>query len=480
MEANIKEVNLTINGVHVKAQKGTPILEVARQIGVEIPTLCYIKGLSPYGSCRICSVEITTASGRKRIVTSCNYPAEEGLVVETDSERVVKVRRNLLRLLLARCPKVTRLKNLASLYGLNEPDLWVENDSEDCILCGLCVRVCNELIRVSAINFANRGIKRTVTTPYDEFSEDCIGCGACAMICPTGSKKVRTNNYSVVRPLAAPQKDEKLGAYIDILSAKSSIEGQDGGVVTALLLSGLKNGMFNKAVVVKRKSGYRAEAVIASTPEEIMEARGTKYFRIKIVPKIKELISKGERKIAVVGTPCQVRAARKIQQILQQEHPDLDITIIGLFCFESFEYEKLKAETARIMGVNLDDAEKTQIKRGKFIVSINGHEYSCKVKELDHAISNGCPYCSDFPAFFADVSVGAVGSPDGYSTVILRTDKGKKLVENTCLEYGRVNVEEITKLSSFKKNRAKENFEPLIREIQAVRLKIRGAVGDDA
>lgn len=481
MEADTKEVvNLTINGIQVKTQRGTPIIEVARQIGVEIPTLCYIKGLSTYGSCRVCSVEITTASGRKRIVTSCNYPAEDGLMVETDSEKVVKIRRNILRLLLARCPNVTRIRSLASLYGLKEPDLWVEDAKEDCILCGLCVRVCSELIGVSAINFANRGVKRTVTTPYDELSEDCIGCGACAMVCPTGSKKVRTNNYSVVRPLAAPQKDDKLGAYIDILSAKSSIEGQDGGVVTALLLSGLKNGIFNKAIVVKRKNGYKAEAVVASTPEEVMEARGTKYLRVKIVPKIKELISNGERKIAVVGTPCQARAARKIQQVLSQEHPDLDITIIGLFCFESFDYERLKAETARLLDVNLDDAEKTQIKRGKFIVTLNGLEYSCKVKELDQAISNGCHYCSDFPAFFADISVGAVGSPDGYSTVIVRTEKGMKLLENTCLEFSRVNIEEITKLSTFKKNRAKENLDPLIREIQAARLKSKGAVEDDA
>ncbi|MCS7115011.1 MAG: Coenzyme F420 hydrogenase/dehydrogenase, beta subunit C-terminal domain [Nitrososphaerota archaeon] len=464
-----REVTLTIDGVKTKAVKGTPIFEVARQIGIEIPTLCYLRILSPYCSCRVCSVEITTPNGRKRIVTSCNYPAEEGLIVETKSEKVIKIRRKLLELLLARCPKVGRIKTLASLYGVKESNLWIENESEDCILCGLCVRVCSELIGVSAINFANRGVKRVVTTPYDEFSEDCIGCGACAIVCPTGSKRVRTNNYSTIRPLTGPKKDEQIGVYSDIISAKSSIKGQDGGVVTALLVSGLEKGFFNKAIVVKRKSGYKAEAVAAEKIEDLIDARGTKYLRVKIVPKLKELIKNGERKIAVVGTPCQARAARKIQQTLQQEYPDLDVTIIGLFCYESFDYDKLKEETKRLLNVDLDSSEKTQIRRGKFSVTVNGQEYSCKVKELDNAIEKGCLYCNDFPALFADISVGAVGSDEGFSTVIIRTEKGKKLFENTNLTFGQVKVEEVSKLAALKKNRAKENFAPLLEEVRAIR-----------
>jgi len=473
-----QEVTLTIDGVKVKTQRGTPVLEVARQVGIEIPALCYLRVLSPFGACRVCSVEVTTPNGRKRIVTSCNYPAEDGLIVETKSERVVKVRRKILELLLARCPKVPTIKNLASLYGIKESSLWIENESEDCILCGLCVRVCAELIGVSAINFANRGVKRVVTTPYDEFSEDCIGCGACAIVCPTGSKRVRTNNYSTMRPLTAPEKDEFLGAYIDIFSAKSSIDGQDGGVATALLVSGLKKGLFDKAIVVKRKSGYHAEAVVAENPEDLIDARGTKYLRVKIVPKLKELINRGERKIAVVGTPCQARAARKIQQALQQKCEDLDLTIIGLFCYEAFNYENLREEIRRILGVDLDASEKTQIRKGKFIVKVDGQEHSCRVKELENAIEKGCIYCGDFAAAFADVSVGAVGSQEGYSTVIIRTDKGKQLLEGAELTFGQVNVEEISRLSALKKSRAKGNLAPLLREIQLTRAAKRGVVGD--
>jgi len=475
-----QEVTLTIDGVKVKTSKGTSILEVARQVGVEIPALCYLSVLSPFGACRVCSVEVTTPNGRKRIVTSCNYPAEDGLIVETKSERVIKVRRKILELLLARCPKVTRIKNLASLYGVKESNLWIENESEDCILCGLCVRVCDELIGVSAINFANRGIKRVITTPYDEFSEDCMGCGACAIVCPTGSKRVRTNNYSTMRPLTGPKKDEHFGVYSDIISVKSSIKGQDGGVVTALLISGLKKGIFNKAIVVKRKGGYNAEAVIAENFEDLMDARGTKYLRVKIVPKLKELIKNGERKIAVVGTPCQARAARKIQQTLQQEYQDLDMTIIGLFCYEAFDYDKLKEETKRLLGIDLDASEKTQIHKGKFIVTSGGQEYFCRVKELEKAIEKGCIYCNDFAAMFADISVGAVGSQEGFSTVIVRTDKGKRLLENTELTLGQVKAEEVSRLSAIKKDRAKESLAPLLQEIHATRSQSKGAVGNGA
>src|SRR3990170_9067904 len=124
METKDKEVTITIDGAEVKAREGTSVLEVARQIGIEIPTLCYNDVLSPFGACRLCSVEITNPHGKKKIVTSCNYPVEEGLVVDTKSEKVLNIRRSLLELLLSRCPKVTRLKNLAQTYGVQKL-MWV-------------------------------------------------------------------------------------------------------------------------------------------------------------------------------------------------------------------------------------------------------------------------------------------------------------------------------------------------------------------
>jgi coenzyme F420 hydrogenase subunit beta len=140
----------------------------------------------------------------------------------------------------------------------------------------------------------------------------------------------------------------------------------------------------------------------------------------------------------------------------------LDITLIGLFCFEAFEYEKLKDITKRIMNIDLDKAEKTQIHKGKFIVEIDGIKYSAKIKEFHDAIQGGCAYCKDFVGRLADVSVGSVGSPEGFSTVIVRSNRGKNLVETVDFIKDGVDKEAITKLVKFKRNRAENNFAPII------------------
>jgi coenzyme F420 hydrogenase subunit beta len=178
--------------------------------------------------------------------------------------------------------------------------------------------------------------------------------------------------------------------------------------------------------------------------------------------KIGELVEKGKRKIAMVGTPCEVRTARKIQQQLLGKFPDLEIIIIGLFCFEAFDYNKLKEETKRILNVDLDNAEKTQIQKGKFIVQIKGNKYSAKIRDFNKAIQAGCPYCGDFAANLADLSVGSVGSPEGYSTVIIRSSIGQKLFEKIALIKGDVNKEALTKLAGLKKKRAYWKFAPIL------------------
>lgn len=472
MEA--KEVTLKIDGEEVKAKEGETILEVAKKVGVEIPTLCHNSALKPFGSCRVCSVEITDTRGRKKIVTSCNYSAKEGLEVSTKSEKVLKTRRLLLELLLARCPKVTKIQDLAKEYGVEKPRFWIDDIEEDCILCGLCTRVCEERIGVYAINFANRGTEREVTAPYNRFSDDCIGCGACAIVCPTNSQRIQIYTYptlpedieKIEQQFLKGTKNEHFGVYNDVFAAKSSISGQDGGVATALLISGMQRGLFDSAIVVQKTDGYNSEAIIAENVDDIMKAKGTKYLRVKMMSKLGELINKGKKKIAIVGTACEVRAARKIQKILLKEFPDIEITLIGLFCFEAFDYEKLKEETKKLLGVDLDKAEKTQIHKGKYIVQFDGKEYSCKVKELHNAIENGCAYCDDFTAKLADISVGSVGSPEGYSTVIVRSDAGKKLLEGLDLAKEGSNTEEVTKLSIFKKKRASKKFAPILQDPQ--------------
>ena len=174
---------------------------------------------------------------------------------------------------------------------------------------------------------------------------------------------------------------------------------------------------------------------------------------------------RGKRKIAIVGTPCEVRTARKIQLQLENKYPKLKIIIIGLFCFEAFDYEKLKVETKRILNIDLDKAEKTQIQKGKFIVQIKGIEYSSKIRDFNKAIQAGCAYCGDFAANLADVSIGSVGSDVGYSTIIVRSTIGANLVKNLSLTTGEVRKEEIIKLAGFKKKRAEKNFSPIIEGI---------------
>ena len=470
---NRNEITLKINGIEVSAIEGTSILDVAKKIGLKIPTLCHHPAIVPFGACRVCIVEIIDKRGRKKIVTSCNYPVFSGLVVETASEKTIRIRKLLLELLLARCPNAQAIKKLASEYGIEQSTFIITDSEEDCILCGLCARVCEEKVGVSAINFANRGVKREVTAPFHSISDDCVGCGACAIVCPTDSKKVRINTYpmleedykEVEEKFLTGKPDELLGVYTETFSAKSSIDGQDGGVVTALLLSSFEMGLFDAAIVVKRTIGYKAEAIIAETPEEILNARGTKYSRVKMMSKIGELIERGKRKIAIVGTPCEVRTARKIQLQLENKYPELKIIIIGLFCFEAFDYEKLKEETKKILNIDLDKAEKTQIQKGKFIVQIKGIEYSSKIKDFNKAIQAGCAYCGDFAANLADVSIGSVGSDVGYSTIIVRSTIGATLVKNLNLTTGEVRKEEIIKLAGFKKKRAEKNFGPIIEGI---------------
>lgn len=179
-------VDLTIDGRRIEAEEGKTILEVARERGIEIPTLCHHDSLSPTGSCRMCVVEIAR-NGRTRIVTSCIYKVEDGLEVNTRSERVQAVRKLVLQLLMARCPDSEVIRDMALEMGVKpEPRFKVARDKGKCILCRLCVKACETIVGVSAIGLSGRGQKKKVGGPFMEAPETCIGCGSCAYICPTG------------------------------------------------------------------------------------------------------------------------------------------------------------------------------------------------------------------------------------------------------------------------------------------------------
>lgn len=180
-EGGFSMVTLAINSLRVTVEKGTTILEAAKFLGFPIPTLCHMEGLSPYGACRLCVVEIGKGS-KAKLVTSCTYPVSEGLEVRTASARVIKARKMIIELLLASCPQSKMIQDLAAAYEVRKQRF--KQEYEDCILCGLCVRICEEQMVAKAIGFHGRGENRSIGTPFNTQSEVCRQCGACMYVCP--------------------------------------------------------------------------------------------------------------------------------------------------------------------------------------------------------------------------------------------------------------------------------------------------------
>ena len=179
-------VKLIINGRVVEAFEGEMLLAVIRREGIDIPAICNHEAVEPFGACRLCSVEITKESwdGWKNIVTSCLYPVEDGLIVQTHSPQVIELRKTLLDLQLARCPNSPEMRKMAAEYGITQTSYEAVPDSDNCILCGLCTRVC-ERMGFSAISTVGRGHDKEIAPPLKEAPPDCVGSLACVQVCPT-------------------------------------------------------------------------------------------------------------------------------------------------------------------------------------------------------------------------------------------------------------------------------------------------------
>lgn len=184
-------IDLHINGLKVSVEKGSTVLEAAKFIGFPIPTLCHMEGLSPYGACRLCVVEIGEGP-KAKMVSSCTYRVEPGLKVRTTTSRVLKARKMVLELLLASCPQSKIIQDLAAAHDIRQQRFRQEH--EDCILCGLCVRMCEEQMMAKAIGFRGRGQNRSVGTPFDVKSETCRLCGGCMYVCPACSLRCTYND----------------------------------------------------------------------------------------------------------------------------------------------------------------------------------------------------------------------------------------------------------------------------------------------
>ncbi len=178
----MSEIRLQIDGKEVIAKGGMTLLEAAQRIGISIPALCYHEKLEPFGGCRLCLVEIETDGGTK-LVVSCVYPVEDNLVVRTRTEKIDRIRKTLLELLLAHAPDSPELQDLTQEYNADKDRF--EKEASFCIHCGLCVRYCAEVKKLNAVGFVDRGIKKEISFIPEIAAKECSSCMECFPLCPT-------------------------------------------------------------------------------------------------------------------------------------------------------------------------------------------------------------------------------------------------------------------------------------------------------
>jgi NADH dehydrogenase/NADH:ubiquinone oxidoreductase subunit G len=220
--------DIEVNDRKVKAKAGETILSALNRAGIQVPTLCHMKDLIPSGACRICSVEV---EGYRNLIPSCAYPVQEGMKIKTNSSRAIRARKTITELLLANhlqdCLYCVRngdcgLQDLSALYGIREKRYFAEfedfhmdvsspaiiRDQAKCILCGKCVRACEEVMSVSAIDFVRRGSKTVIAPAFEEGLNisSCINCGQCVLVCPTGALREKSQLKEVADALANPKK----------------------------------------------------------------------------------------------------------------------------------------------------------------------------------------------------------------------------------------------------------------------------------
>jgi bidirectional [NiFe] hydrogenase diaphorase subunit len=180
----MKEITLAINGSAVTAEKGETVLDVARRLGLDIPTLCHHKDLLPHGSCRLCLVELKQGTG-SQLVASCGYYVKSGLVIETESPRVLRARKLVLELLLAFLHESPDILRHARNSGVESSRY--NRHLQYCVLCGLCVRYCEEIKKKGCLGFVGRGVNRDVAwVPLTRYDDTCKTCMECQSLCPTG------------------------------------------------------------------------------------------------------------------------------------------------------------------------------------------------------------------------------------------------------------------------------------------------------
>ncbi|OGO79268.1 MAG: ferredoxin [Clostridiales bacterium GWB2_37_7] len=262
-------VNITIDGIKTQVPSGTTVLEAAKSLNIDIPTLCFLKGLNAVGACRVCVVEV---QGARALQASCVLPVAEGMVVKTATAKVREARKGIMELILARhereCLTCSRNLNceLQKLseemgvgeipyegsnlnYTVDETSAAIVRDQNKCILCGRCISVCKKVQGTGAIDFARRGVKTTVTTAFDKSLGDvkCINCGQCIKICPVGALREKDDTEKVWDALG----NDKVHVVVQTAPAVRVALGEEFGMpvgtnVEGKMIAALKRLGFNK------------------------------------------------------------------------------------------------------------------------------------------------------------------------------------------------------------------------------------------
>ena len=275
-------------------------------------------------------------------------------------------------------------------------------DQGICSHCSACSAICP----VEGITSGDKPID------FPGWVKECLDCSACAKVCPRWE----------YQPLSG------VGDYIELTSARSSrFVGQDGAMVTEIIASALEMGVVNSALVVGRDEEWRPVVVNVRTVDQLYDERltGSKYSFADVLPVLKRSILKVDS-LAVVGTPCMVSAVRRMQRYFKKFGRVK--LLIGLFCTENFYYHQLREFLAG-KGVELRNVLKVDIKGEEFKVKMVDGELSFSIKELEGIVPSGCKVCQDFTSVESDVSVGSSGSKEGFSTVIVRTEIAKRVLD---------------------------------------------------